>query len=73
MTDSSPPWFGEYRVLGIPETLTPYPEEPVHSLLYQAARDIPTQPHARPIDTSCSATRYPTAARHSDGLRAFLR
>jgi len=41
MTDPSPPWFREYRVLGIPQTLRPYPEEPVHHILYRAAREHP--------------------------------
>jgi len=35
------PWFKEYKVCGIPETLEPYPEEPTHFFLDIAARDFP--------------------------------
>ncbi|MFC6732064.1 MULTISPECIES: AMP-binding protein [unclassified Haladaptatus] len=37
------PWFREYEQFGIPETLAPYPDEPVHSLLEQAAERYPAQ------------------------------
>lgn len=35
------PWFKEYKVCGIPETLEPYPEEPTHFFLDRAANDFP--------------------------------
>ena len=35
------PWFSEYKVCGIPETLEPYPNEPTHFFLDRAARDFP--------------------------------
>jgi len=35
------PWFKEYKVCGIPETLEPYPDEPTHFFLDIAARDFP--------------------------------
>ena len=35
------PWFKEYRVCGIPETLEPYPEVATHFFLDQAAREFP--------------------------------
>lgn len=37
---SSPkfPWSAEYRVLGIPETLRPYPDKPVCDILYRTAK-----------------------------------
>lgn len=35
------PWFKEYKVCGIPETLEPYPEEPTHFFLDRAAKDFP--------------------------------
>ena len=38
MKRHSYPWYREYRVLGIPESLEPYPTQPVHHILYEAAR-----------------------------------
>ena len=35
------PWHKEYEVFGIPKTLEPYPEIPVHELLYEAAVKYP--------------------------------
>ncbi len=32
------PWSAEYRVLGIPETLRPYPDKPVYDILYRTAK-----------------------------------
>jgi acyl-CoA synthetase (AMP-forming)/AMP-acid ligase II len=32
------PWMKEYRVLGIPKTLHPYPDKPVHDILEEAAQ-----------------------------------
>ncbi|MFB6178814.1 MAG: class I adenylate-forming enzyme family protein [Halorientalis sp.] len=37
------PWAEEYREFGIPETLEPYPEKPVHSLLEESAQEYPEQ------------------------------
>ncbi|MFC4438605.1 MULTISPECIES: class I adenylate-forming enzyme family protein [Natrialbaceae] len=34
-------WSTEYERFGIPETLEPYPDEPVHHLLYDAADEHP--------------------------------
>lgn len=36
-------WTAEYDRFGIPETLEPYPDEPVHHFLYDAADDHPDQ------------------------------
>ncbi len=36
------PWFPEYEVFGIPKSLEPYPEKPVHEMLYEAASQFPT-------------------------------
>ncbi|WP_312907546.1 class I adenylate-forming enzyme family protein [Natronosalvus caseinilyticus] len=36
-------WSSEYERFGIPETLEPYPDEPVHRLLYDAADEHPDQ------------------------------
>jgi acyl-CoA synthetase (AMP-forming)/AMP-acid ligase II len=35
------PWFKEYKVCGIPRTLEPYPDQPTHSFLDQAASKFP--------------------------------
>ncbi|NPV60340.1 MAG: AMP-binding protein [Actinobacteria bacterium] len=35
------PWFKEYRLFGVPETLEPYPDEPTHFFLDQAAERCP--------------------------------
>ena len=32
------PWSREYRILGIPNTLDPYPEAPAYDILDQAAQ-----------------------------------
>ena len=39
----SMPWFREYEQFGIPESLEPYPDEPVHDFLYEAADSHPEQ------------------------------
>ena len=38
---TKPPWFGEYNLLHVPETLEPYPEWPAHRLLELAAERHP--------------------------------
>ncbi len=35
------PWKREYSIFGIPETFEPYSDEPVHSMLYNAAEKYP--------------------------------
>ena len=35
------PWFGEYRICRIPETLEPYPDVPSHYLIDYAAKTAP--------------------------------
>ncbi|RJP26408.1 MAG: AMP-dependent synthetase [Actinobacteria bacterium] len=35
------PWFKEYEIVGIPKTLMPYPDEPSHYFLDQAAEKRP--------------------------------
>ena len=35
------PWLKEYKIVGIPETLEPYPDEPAHFFLDKAAREHP--------------------------------
>lgn len=41
MREEVMPWVKEYKVFGIPETLEPYPDKPVHDILYQAAKRFP--------------------------------
>lgn len=43
MSDRSTPWLREYEEFGIPETLEPYPDDPVHRLLYDTAQEHPEQ------------------------------
>jgi long-chain acyl-CoA synthetase len=42
-TDADHPWYKEYEEFGIPRSLEPYPDKPVHDLLYTAAEDYPEQ------------------------------
>lgn len=37
------PWHAEYEEFGIPRSLEPFPNEPVHNLLYTAAEEYPDQ------------------------------
>lgn len=37
------PWFAEYEQFGVPKTLKPYPDQPVHQFLYGAADANPDQ------------------------------
>ena len=37
------PWAEEYQTFGVPDTLEPYPAEPVHSLLDDSAAEYPDQ------------------------------
>ncbi len=37
------PWFKEYEQFGVPKTLEPYPDEPVHQFLYETAEEHPDQ------------------------------
>ncbi|WP_136718166.1 AMP-binding protein [Halorientalis salina] len=37
------PWFKEYEQFGVPKTLEPYPDTPVHEFLYQTAEEHPEQ------------------------------
>lgn len=38
MSSATSPWAKEYRVLGIPRTLKPYPDKPVYEMLADTAR-----------------------------------
>ncbi|MFB6082662.1 MAG: AMP-binding protein [Halorientalis sp.] len=37
------PWFAEYEQFGVPESLEPYPDQPVHRFLYDSADEYPEQ------------------------------
>jgi long-chain acyl-CoA synthetase len=37
MKKKSLPWYKEYKIIGIPKTLQPYPDKPVYEILYSAA------------------------------------
>jgi long-chain acyl-CoA synthetase len=38
MNNKSLPWEKEYKVVGIPKSLQPYPDQPVYDILYQTAK-----------------------------------
>jgi long-chain acyl-CoA synthetase len=58
------PWLKEYDIIGIPRTLEPYPNEPTHYFLDQAALDAPR--------LGCVQmgleTKYPELKEHADRL-----
>ncbi|ELZ04471.1 MULTISPECIES: AMP-binding protein [Natrialba] len=43
MSRDATPWTAAYERFGIPESLEPYPDEPVHQFLYDAAEEHPAQ------------------------------
>ncbi|MDY6822981.1 MAG: AMP-binding protein [Thermodesulfobacteriota bacterium] len=67
MTDKMP-WFKEYKVFGIPETLTPYPEKSVGDILDDAARKFKK---TGLIQNNYKMT-YPEVRDHADRLAAGL-
>lgn len=62
------PWYGEYKICGIPKTLEPYPEVPTHFFLDQAAKEFPRM--------GCVqlglAISYPEVKEHADRLANAL-
>jgi len=62
------PWFKEYKVVGIPETLEPYPNEPTHYFLDQAAAK---RPHLGCVQMGLEIT-YPEMRDHADRLANAL-
>jgi long-chain acyl-CoA synthetase len=42
MTDE-PPWYAEYEAFGVDRSLEPYPDDPLHGFLYDAADQYPDQ------------------------------
>jgi len=44
MSYADKPWLKNYKVLGLPTTLKPYPKVPLYDFLYDTARDCPNSP-----------------------------
>ncbi|WP_247008396.1 AMP-binding protein [Halorientalis litorea] len=63
------PWFREYDSFGVPETLEPYPDQPVHQFLYDAAESYPDQG----LVQLGQKYEYPELADHVDSLATALR
>lgn len=64
-----PPWFEEYEEFGVPETLEPYPEKPVHSLLDEAVSEFPDMKIVQPG----AEMKYKKTKEHSERLATALR
>lgn len=62
------PWFKEYRIVGIPQTLQPYPNEPTHYFLDQAAEK---KPRMGCVQLGMEIT-YPELKDHADRLANAL-
>ncbi|WP_458209108.1 class I adenylate-forming enzyme family protein [Haladaptatus sp. NG-SE-30] len=63
------PWFREYQDFGIPESLRPYPEIPVHQILEESANDYPD---AGVVQRGRTVT-YPKLYEHVERLATALR
>jgi hypothetical protein len=63
------PWFEEYEQFGVPKTLEPYPDEPVHHFLYKTAEEHPDQG----IVQFGEQYTYPDLAEQVDSLATALR
>jgi long-chain acyl-CoA synthetase len=63
------PWFREYREFGIPESLRPYPDTPVHEIIEEAATDYPD---AGFVQRGRTVT-YPELHDHVERLATALR
>lgn len=62
------PWFKEYKVFGIPETLAPYPDKPVGAMLDETAR---LYKKTGLIQNNFKLT-YPEVKDHADRLATAL-
>jgi acyl-CoA synthetase (AMP-forming)/AMP-acid ligase II len=62
------PWFKEFKVCGIPRSLEPYPDEPTHFLLDEAARKSPKMGC---VQLGMELT-YPEIKDHSDRLAGAM-
>ncbi|MCX5849624.1 MAG: class I adenylate-forming enzyme family protein [Deltaproteobacteria bacterium] len=68
MAKTDLPWLEEYKVLGIPETLKPYPDQPAYEILYNTAKNYPRQGL---IQMDYMMT-YPQVKDHADRLATAL-
>jgi uncharacterized protein (DUF2249 family) len=62
------PWLTEYAALGIPETVEPYPDVPLHRFLYDAAEESPENGL---IQRGATVT-YPEVLEHAERLATAL-
>ena len=62
------PWLDEYKLMGIPETLEPYPDVPTHFFLDRAARDYR---HMGCVQMGLEIS-YPEVKDHADRLANAL-
>ncbi|MFC6961761.1 AMP-binding protein [Halocatena marina] len=62
------PWHTEYEEFGIPHSLEPYPDQPVHDLLYTAAEEYPEQG----LVQLSEKYPYPTVLDHVERLATVL-
>lgn len=62
------PWHAEYEEFGIPRSLDPYPNEPVHDLLYTAADEYSDQG----LVQLGEKYTYPTVLDHTERLATAL-
>lgn len=69
MSETDTPWHKEYEEFGIPRTLEPYPDEPVHDLLYSAAEEYPEQGLVQLTEKY----PYPAVLDHTERLATALR
>ncbi|MDD5711438.1 MAG: class I adenylate-forming enzyme family protein [Smithellaceae bacterium] len=68
MSKFARPWFADYRVMGIPPSLKPYPSKPTHVLLDNAAKNHPAMGY---VQLGC-IMRYPEAKDKADRLANAL-
>ncbi len=69
MKEYEKPWFADYEVLGVPQSLKPYPLRPTHALLDDAARKHPKMGYIQLGFT----LRYPEAKEKAERLANALR
>jgi acyl-CoA synthetase (AMP-forming)/AMP-acid ligase II len=62
------PWFKEYKVIGMPKTFEPYPDQPSHDILYQTAKKYKNQGLIQ-LDYMMT---YPEVKDHVDRLATAL-
>jgi long-chain acyl-CoA synthetase len=62
------PWFKEYKVIGMPKTFKPYPDQPAHDILYQTAKKYKNQGLIQ-LDYMMT---YPEVQDHVDRLATAL-